>query len=257
MISFLDAPDHVIACRMTGEVKGDDYDTLASALDAALERHPRISLYVEVSDVLHMTGEAVLKDIGYGLEQIRYLNRFYRAALVTDVEWLRTLAKWENRVVPFVHVRAFPLAEREAAQAWAAELPDASAPGLVRLATTKPDVFAYAIRDTLSAQDVEGLIPEMNAAFEAHDKVDLLVRIESYPAIPWDAFSRDLVRTKVNALRNVRRYAIVGGPGWMSGIVSFLDPLFKAEIRTFDRSEEAQAWDWLGARPADEADARA
>ncbi len=249
MIDFLESPSHVVACRVTGEVTGDDYDALVAALNAAFDAHDRIGLYVELASPRGVTAEAMLKDVRYGLQQLRHLNRFYHVALATDVDWLRTLARWENKILPFAHVRAFPLDERDAARAWAAEQPDTSTPGLTRIPTNRDDVYAYAIRDTLSARDVETLIPEMEAAFAAHDEVDFLVRIESFPAVPWGAFTRDLFQTKLDALRHVRRYALVGGPAWMRGVVSTVDPLMKADLRSFDLDEEAQAWHWLGAEP--------
>lgn len=252
MITFLDTPTHVVACRVEGRIEGADYDALAARLNSTLEQHDRIGLCIEVVSPQGVTAEAVVKDASYGLRQIRHLNRFHHVALVTDVDWLRTLTRWENKVIPMVHVRAFPLAEREAALAWAAELPDLSRPGIVRLATSRDSALAYAVQGPFTADDVRRLVPELEAAFETHGQVDVLVRIASLPGVPWAALKGDLARTKMDALRHVRRYAVVGGPAWLSSAASLLDPLLRAEVRSFAADNEAAAWDWIGAQPAPE-----
>lgn len=250
MISFLDTLPHVVACRIEGRIEGSDYDALVARINQTLGGHERIGLYVELVAPQGITADALVKDATYSLRQIRHLNRFHHVALVTDVGWLRTLANLQNKVMPVVHVQAFALADRDEALAWAAEQPDRSRAGIVRLATDRPHVLAYAVQGLFSADDVRRLVPELEAAFDAHEQVDVLVRVEEMPGVPWSALKGDLARAKMEALRRVRRYAVVGGPAWLSSAVSLLDPLLRVEVRAFRAEEEAEAWTWIGAQPA-------
>jgi hypothetical protein len=49
----------------------------------------------------------------------------------------------------------------------------------------------------------------------------------------------------------VERYAIVGGPGWLKSNVGLIRSLAKIDIRHFEPAAEAEAWEWLEARPLD------
>ena len=40
-----------------------------------------------------------------------------------------------------------------------------------------------------------------------------------------------------------------GGPGWLADWIDFVRPLVRMELRHFPASAEADAWEWLGAKP--------
>jgi SpoIIAA-like len=69
-----------------------------------------------------MTSRALVKDIGYGLSKLGELRRFWRAAVVTDQRWVRWIASLEGALFP-IEVRAFALADKDVAMAWASEGP--------------------------------------------------------------------------------------------------------------------------------------
>ena len=50
-------------------------------------------------------------------------------------------------------------------------------------------------------------------------------------------------------LRELERYAVVGGPRWLRGWLEFFRPLLRMELRYFEPEAEASAWEWLGAKP--------
>ncbi|MGM0694386.1 MAG: STAS/SEC14 domain-containing protein [Pseudomonadota bacterium] len=114
---------HVVAMRAGGVVTGHELQSAIEAIDAAKRDHPRISLVVEVDGLRFMTLTALLKDVGYGLTQLGDLDRYHRAAVVTDQAWIEHLAHIEERLFKTVEIRTFPLHDHAAAMAWAAELP--------------------------------------------------------------------------------------------------------------------------------------
>lgn len=123
MIEILPAPDHVVAMRVSGTLTGDDIERVTLVLEAALSRHQHIALYADMVDFADMTAEALLKDLRYGISKIGQWSRFGRAAVVSDREWLRAIARLENHVIPGIDIRAFGKNEREAALAWASGEP--------------------------------------------------------------------------------------------------------------------------------------
>lgn len=240
---FPPAP-YVVALRVGGRVTTDDIERAKSALDAALADHDRISFLLVVDGLGFVDPSALVRDIGYGLGQIQNLPRFYRTAVVTNQGWIRSAVRAENAVLPGVEVKAYAPADRAAAEAWVAETPPLAGPGLVWLDADRPTLLAYAVRGTLRAEDVSAFGARLDRA-TASGKADLLAVVETTPLPGLDALGTDLAELQVRALRQTRRYAVVGGAGWLSSAVGFLAPLLPVTVRTFAAGEEGAARAWL------------
>jgi hypothetical protein len=123
-------------------------------------------------------------------------------------------------------------------------------PAIRRIETNRADLCALEIVGHLTAADLENAYGLLDAAYAEHDKIDLLVRLTDYDGFDWSGvFSATTFRGKRQALRHIRRYAVVGGPGWMQIGLRIFSPLTSIESRRFELADEAAAWAWLGARP--------
>jgi hypothetical protein len=121
MLEIVSAPDHVAAYRVAGTLSGDDYDRIVADVEAKLARHRKLGVYLDLTGFEDVTFEAGLKDARYSLSKIFQLGRFPREAVVTDKQWIRTLAKVASPLVPGVEVRAFAPSERDQALDWAGQ----------------------------------------------------------------------------------------------------------------------------------------
>lgn len=117
---------HVVAMRAGGIITARELQHAIDAIETAKRDHPLISLVVEIDDLRWMTLTALLKDIGYGLTQIGDLERYHRAAVLTDQAWLTHFAHLKERLFKAVEIRTFAKREHVTAMAWAAELPRGS-----------------------------------------------------------------------------------------------------------------------------------
>lgn len=115
--------DHVVAMKAGGTVTAQELQRAIDAIEAAKRAHPKVSLVAELDELRWMTLTALLKDIGYGLTQVGDLERYYRAAVITDREWIRHVAHLEGRLFKALEIRTFSRHEHDAALAWAGELP--------------------------------------------------------------------------------------------------------------------------------------
>lgn len=70
-----------------------------------------------------MTAEALVKDLRYAFGKFGELKRFPREAVVTDRGWVKALIGLADTFYPYTELRTFAPEEREAALAWAQELP--------------------------------------------------------------------------------------------------------------------------------------
>ena len=122
MIEIYPAPDHVAAFRISGRLTGEDYETVTTDVKARLARHQRLGILVDLSEFEDITPEAAWKDIRFSFSLIGDLKRFPREAVISDKQWVRTLAKVADPLVPHVTIRVFGSAERDAALAWVSEV---------------------------------------------------------------------------------------------------------------------------------------
>lgn len=119
MLEILPSPQpDVIAFRIDGKVTSAEYDRLAAEMEDRLERAEMLRAYAEIVSFEGMPIEAFFKDLRFG---IKHWNDFSRAAVVTDESWLERVAAVEDKLLPHIRVRAFPLAEREAALKWVSQ----------------------------------------------------------------------------------------------------------------------------------------
>jgi hypothetical protein len=109
-------PDNVLGFVCRGQVTKADYDTvLVPAVNAALTRHDRLRLYYELgSEFTGIDPGAMWEDFKVGME---HLTRWERAAVVTDVEWIRFTMRMFSFMMPGT-TRMFSVAEAEEARSW-------------------------------------------------------------------------------------------------------------------------------------------
>ncbi|HCH72937.1 MAG TPA: STAS/SEC14 domain-containing protein [Ochrobactrum sp.] len=126
-------------------------------------------------------------------------------------------------------------------------------PVIRRIPTNRDDVFAFAIEGHLDDASLENLYGLLDAAYETHDEIDLLVRLTCYEGVDWTAaFSESMLSMRAKSLKKLRRYAIVGGPLWIQASITLMQPFLSIELRAFEADEENEAWEWLGAKPNEE-----
>jgi hypothetical protein len=125
-------------------------------------------------------------------------------------------------------------------------------PATIRqVGTDRPDLYAFAVTGRIGKDDIEAMARTMKAAFERHGTVDMLVLVEDWDGIALDAaLDGEALATQAASARHVRRYAVVGAPGWAEAMINLMSPLSPVEARTFDAADEAAARAWLDDRPA-------
>lgn len=122
MITILPAPDHVLAISLSGTIEPADIERVAADVEDRLSRHEKVSILADITAFDDMTFAAAWKDARYSFGKLWELRRFPKEAIIVEKGWLDRVARLFAPVVPFVEIRTFPPAEREAALAWAADI---------------------------------------------------------------------------------------------------------------------------------------
>lgn len=112
-----DLPDRVIGFEAAGEIHADDYrDVLIPAVERQIAAYDEVRIVLVFPDFAGFSSGAAWQDLKMGTE---HLTKWKRVALVTDVEWMVRLVDLFGWMTPGEFKR-FPLADRDAAIAWAA-----------------------------------------------------------------------------------------------------------------------------------------
>lgn len=107
--------DNVIGIRIDGKINADDVSRITDVIEARLERHSKLRVYVEVERFSGMSVEAFFKDVAFSL---RHIRDFEREAIVSDTAWLEKLATIGDRLFPSIEVRHFSKSEKDEALRW-------------------------------------------------------------------------------------------------------------------------------------------
>jgi hypothetical protein len=116
--TLTDLPARVLGFEADGEIHADDYrDTIIPAIQAAADRGDGVRVVLVFPEFAGYSAGAAWQDLKMGTE---HFSQWERTAVVTDVEWMAHLVHLFGWMAPG-HVKIFPLAERDAAIAWADE----------------------------------------------------------------------------------------------------------------------------------------
>jgi len=118
MLDLLDTPDDVLAVKIAHKITGEDLDAVMDRLDAAMDRHDKVHVFVETQriDGIELSGLPSYMSRAWPL--FGKLNRFGRVAVVADQAWIRAGTRIESALLPHISYRTYMPDERGEALAW-------------------------------------------------------------------------------------------------------------------------------------------
>lgn len=255
MLEFIRSQENVIAARISGRITSEEIGRYIEHLEDALERHPETHIYAEVVDFSGLEMDDFGKHMRRGVAMLGELDRFGRIAVVADQTWIRWLARIESALLPKLSYKTFRSDERDVALAYVEG--KTAAPRRVAMTvieTDRPTVWGFEIDGYLSADDIDAAVDHFAALLEQEQPLRMLARVRNLAGFAFGGImDDDFFEMKLGMLRKIERYAVVGGPGWLSRWVTILDRMLPGiDIRHFAPEEEAAAWTWLEARPRHE-----
>jgi hypothetical protein len=109
--------------------------------------------------------------------------------------------------------------------------------------TDQPGLYGFRILGEVDREDMRAMSERMLKAFDAHDKVDMLLVFETdKTSTPDSSWSTDALKAQFKSLSKVRNYVVANAPGQAGGIVEAVGKLMPVEARSFDTEEDARAW---------------
>ena len=118
MHDFLPTADDVIALVVRDEVASTDLEAIMDRLEARLQRHGQVHMYVETRAIDGIALAGLGAHVARAMPLLGQLKKFGRVAVVADQAWVRVGSRLESALLPFVSYRVFEPAQREDALAW-------------------------------------------------------------------------------------------------------------------------------------------
>lgn len=85
-------------------------------------------------------------------------------------------------------------------------------PVIRRIPTNREDVFAFAIEGHLDDASLENLYGLLDAAYETHEEIDLLIRLTGYEGVDWTAaFSESMLSMRSKSLKSFATMQLSAG----------------------------------------------
>lgn len=108
------------------------------------------------------------------------------------------------------------------------------------------DLLAFEIRAKISKPDIEWMSGIVDRAFETHSEVDMLLIMMNYEGSELGAiFSGEASAVQIRSLGRIRKYGVVGAPGWARAAIELSGKVTPVEAKTFDLAELREAWAWM------------
>ena len=247
MINIEQIAPHAHRITAIAEFREADVETL---LDFAKERNEAAdggNLLIDVTALTDISFAAVLDEIGHMGTFMRFIYGLDRIAIVSDEKWIRTAARLESALLPGVVYQVYDDDEAEAARAWVMEEVDEPHRGAFRPIDSGSDkIAAFQLSGRLDRKESERGVAMVRAALEAPECSRLMIVIRNWHGFDADAaFSREVMAGKLELMKKLERYAIVGGPAWIRNLAGTFGALVKPDIRSFDEDDEEAALAWL------------
>ncbi|MCA8883168.1 MAG: STAS/SEC14 domain-containing protein [Rhodobacteraceae bacterium] len=252
MIEIEKIGPHVLSATLSGQIEAQDIAAFDQAIRAEFSGDGRLHLLVDLTGITDVTLGAMAEDLRAETALLPHLRRFGRMAAITEKAWVATLMRAAGHLMPSLEFRSFGPGQGDEARAFV--LGGASGadpvPAIRFLDPPHPHVIAYEIDGVIHQDDADAVIARLNALMAETEgqgrKIGLLVRFTHFGGFaPMMLLSGQLWTAKLAAIRNLHRYAIVGGGGWMEGVARLADPLTAVEMKCFPASEEAAARAWV------------
>ena len=118
MHMMIDAPDGVIALKVSGKISGSDLDAIMDRLDAVMAAHDKVHVFVETQGIEGIELSGLPSYMKRAMPLFGKLDRFGRVAVVADQAWIRAGTRLESALLPSIRYRVYMPDERDEALAW-------------------------------------------------------------------------------------------------------------------------------------------
>ncbi|OBV10834.1 STAS/SEC14 domain-containing protein [Erythrobacter dokdonensis] len=229
-----------------GQITPDDTAKFVAFAQAQNEAGEGGNILIDMVSMAGFSWSAVAEELAHIPALMQWLYRLDRIALVSDEEWIRTMARLESALLPGVVYAVYDADEAGAARAWVLEESERAHAGAVSARDEGADVVVIELTGRLDRAESENALDLVRARLDITGARRLMVVVRKWHGFDPDAaLSTHVMQGKLELLGRLDRYALVGGPGWLRQMADSFGALVKPQVRSFDAGEETAALAWL------------
>ncbi len=229
-----------------GEITAADVGKIVAFAEERAAAGGGGNILVDMVSMAGFSWSALAEEMGHIPALMGWLYGLDRIALVSDEEWIRTMARLGSVLLPGVSYAVYDADEAEAARAWVLEESDRPHAGAVKAREVGPGVVAVELAGRLDRAESEHALDMVRSRIAATGATRLMVVVRKWHGFDADAtLSGKVMQGKLDLLGKLDRYAVVGGPVWLRQLAGAFGPLLKPEVRSFEADEEEAALAWL------------
>lgn len=247
MITISELAPNVQQVKISGKVQSADMRQVVDLAETIGKGAEKASLVFEVENVEGLEWSALGEELSHLPAMWRMLTGLDRIAVIADQSWLRSAARIESALLPGVTYEVFSRDKAERARAWARgeiDRPHADAVRLVDVGHSS--IVAFELDGRIDEDNAATVIKDARLALEKTGARRMMARIKNWHGFdPSLLASGDIAKSKMDFIKQLDRYAIVGGPEWMRSLAETMSPAVDLEIKGFDLDEESEALKWL------------
>jgi hypothetical protein len=110
---------------------------------------------------------------------------------------------------------------------------------ILRLETKRSALAALEIIGKITEADMAWMTGQVDHAFELHDRIDLMVIMTNFDGAEAAAvLNGEAAGASLKSLHHLRKYAVVGAPGWARAMIETMGSILPVKAMTFDKGDE-------------------
>ena len=119
---------------------------------------------------------------------------------------------------------------------------------VVQVESHRPSLLTFEIRAKIAREDMQWMARRVDAALDAREQIDLLLLKANNDSAELGAvFDGEAAGVMMRSLKHVRRYGVVGAPGWARAMIELFKWTTPVEEKTFALDERPEARRWIDA----------
>ena len=247
MIDIEQISPHAHRIVLMGAFQQPDAEQLVEFAKQSLSDGGAGNVLIDLTSLADFSLTAVGEELVHIPALLKWLHSVDRIAVVSDEGWIRTAARFESLLIPGVTYQVYDEFEAEAARDWVLEETDAPHAGVFQeIEIENRTIAAFEISGRLDRDEAERGIELVRRRLEQPDCSRLMLVVKHWNGFEANVmFSEKVLTGKLSLIGELERYAIVGGPPWISTLAGVVGAMLKPEIRTFDLDQKEEAIHWL------------
>lgn len=110
----------------------------------------------------------------------------------------------------------------------------------------RPDLLIFEVTDQIHTSDIERMARAVDTAIQRFDEIDILLVFRAFEGTTLGALVDGKgIEVSLRSNAHVRRYGVVGAPGFATMLINLFDPLTPVDARTFEMDQIDQSYAWV------------